>query len=132
MGELRAFTLGAPGELQDRLNDLVLRGRKTATAGLREYDYVDDDEAIDEVGEVQILLDGEHRALAEIEVERVEVHLFGLVPWEFAEAEGEGFRSIEHWRDAHREFYAKEGIEVADDDLVVCVWFKLLRVFQGS
>ena len=68
---------------------------------------------------------------AEIEVTRVEVHLFGMVPWEFAEAEGEGFASIEHWREAHREFYAKEGIDVTDDDLVVCVWFRVARVFES-
>ena len=66
---------------------------------------IDDDETIDAVGEVQVLLDSEGQALAEIEVTRVEVHLFALVPWEFAQAEGEGFTSIEHWRDAHREFY---------------------------
>jgi uncharacterized protein YhfF len=132
MGGLRAFTLGAPGEMQDRLNELVLHGEKTATAGLRQYDYVDDDEAIDRVGEVQVLLDGEGRGLAEIEVTRVEVHLFGMVPWEFAEAEGEGFTSIEHWREAHRDFYAKEGIDVRDDDLVVCVWFRVARVFESS
>jgi uncharacterized protein YhfF len=130
MGDMRAFTLGAPGEMQDRLNALVLEGEKAATAGLRQYDYIDDDEAIDVVGEVQVLLDGEGRALAEIEVTRVEVHLFALVPWEFALAEGEGFTSIEHWREAHRDFYAKEGIEVSDDDLVVCVWFRLARVLQ--
>ena len=58
------------------------------------------------------------------------MHLFGLVPWEFAEAEGEGFTSIEHWREAHRDFYAAEGIEVRDDDLVVCVWFRVLRVLS--
>ena len=87
--------------MQDRLNELVLRGEKVATAGLRQYDYIDDDEALDAVGEVQVLLDGEGRAVAEIEVTRVEVHLFALVPWEFAQAEGEGFTSIEHWRDAH-------------------------------
>ena len=35
------------------------------------------------------------------------IHRFRDVPWEFADAEGEGFRSIEHWRDGHQSYYAK-------------------------
>lgn len=128
VGDLRAFRLGAAGDMQDRLNALVLAGEKVATAGLWQHEYVDEGESLDVVGEHQILLQGvDEQPLAVIEITRVETHPFTEVPWEFAAAEGEGFGSIEHWRDGHRAFYANEGITVGDDDLVVCVWFKIVR-----
>jgi uncharacterized protein YhfF len=47
------------------------------------------------------------------------------VPWEFADAEGEGFTSIEHWRDVHARFWADHGARVDDDTEIVCVHFVL-------
>jgi len=38
-GDLRGFELGSKGEMQDRLNSLVLAGDKRATAGLWNEDY---------------------------------------------------------------------------------------------
>jgi uncharacterized protein YhfF len=123
---LRAFGLGRPGEMRTRLNRLVLDGTKVATAGLWSSDYEADGEAIDEVGERQVLLDDNDERVAVVEVTRVETHRFADVPWEFADAEGEGFRDIQQWRDGHRSYYAREGITVSDDDLVVCVWFAVV------
>jgi uncharacterized protein YhfF len=114
--------------MQDRLNALVLAGQKIATAGLWQQEYVDEGEALDFVGERQILLTGDDEPLAVVEITRVEVHAFGDVPWEFAAAEGEGFESIEHWRSGHRSYYANEGITVDDRDRVVCVWFELVNL----
>jgi uncharacterized protein YhfF len=117
--------------MQDRLNALVLAGEKVATAGLWRNEYVDEGEPLEVVGERQILLDGvEEQPLAVVEITRVEIHPFAEVPWEFADAEGEGFESIEHWRDGHRTFYANEGITVGDDDLVVCVWLRVVQVVK--
>jgi uncharacterized protein YhfF len=112
--------------MQDRLNALVLRGEKVATAGLWQHEYVDEGEDLDVVGERQILLGEADEPLAEIEVTRVERIPFAEVTWEFAEAEGEGFTSIEDWRNRHQAFYAREGLSVGDDDLVVCLWFKVI------
>jgi uncharacterized protein YhfF len=123
---LRAFELGTPGPMRDNLNTRVLEGRKIATAGLWQHDYLDEHEALDEVGERQALLDDDGNVVALVEITRVETHRFGDVPWEFAEAEGEDFRSIEHWRDGHRSYYARQGIEVDEDTLVVCVWFRVI------
>jgi uncharacterized protein YhfF len=58
-------------------------------------------------------------------VERVESHRFIEVPWEFADAEGEGFTSIEHWREGHRSFFGRLGIEVSDDDRMICIWIRV-------
>lgn len=132
VGELRGFELGAPGEMQERLSSLVLAGEKGATAGLWEQDYVGEGEAIDEVGERQALLDAEGKVLAILEVTRVEKTRFAAVTWEFAQAEGEGFTSIDDWRNGHREFWATEGIDVDDDTPVVCMWFEVVEDVTGS
>ena len=49
------------------------------------------------------------------------------VPWEFADAEGEGFKDIDRWREGHRSYYRGDGIEISDDDDVVCVWFQVVE-----
>ena len=123
---MRGFELGSKGEMQDRLNALVLAGDKRATAGLWNEDYVLEGEALDEVGERQALLDDDGTLIAIIEVTRVEQVPFAEVTWEFAQEEGEGFTSIEDWRDGHRGYWTGEGIAVDDDTPVVCVWFEVV------
>jgi uncharacterized protein YhfF len=112
--------------MQDRLNTLVLAGEKVATAGLWQQEYLDESEALDAVGERQVIIAAGGSPVAVVEVTRVERHRFADVPWEFAAAEGEGFTSIEDWRSGHRSYFANEGIAVSDDDLVVCVWFRVV------
>lgn len=106
---------------------LALAGTKTATAGLWQQDYVDNDETIEVVGERQAILDDADHVAAIIEITRVETHRLYDVPWEFAQAEGEGFKSIEHWRDGHRDYYATHGVEINDETLFVCVWFRIVE-----
>lgn len=125
---LRAFGLGRPGEMRDRLNGLVLAGEKTATVGLWKVDYEPEGEALDEVGERQVLLGSDEAPLAIVEITRVESYAFADVPWEFAQAEGEGFESIEDWRERHRVYYAHAGLLVEDDDTVACVWFRVAEI----
>ena len=112
--------------MRHRLNSRVLEGRKVATAGLWHQDYLDEGEPIEEVGERQALLGEGEEVIAIVEITRVETHCFADVPWEFADAEGEDFRSIEHWREGHRSYYAAQGIEIGDDSRVICVWFRLV------
>jgi len=132
VGDLRGFELGAPGESQARLNSLVLAGDKRATAGLWNEDYVGEGEALDEVGERQALVDADGKALALLEVTRVERLRFVDVPWEFAEAEGEGDTSIDEWRAGHREFWTEAGVAVDDDTQVVCVWFEVVEDLSAA
>jgi uncharacterized protein YhfF len=113
--------------MRQRLTTLALDGTKVATAGLWQQDYVDNGEAIDIVGERQALLDDQDKVAALIEITRVETHRLYDVPWEFADAEGEGFESIEHWRQGHRGYYAKHGVAVDETTLFVCVWFQIVE-----
>jgi uncharacterized protein YhfF len=123
---MRGFELGSKGEMQDRLNALVLAGDKRATAGLWNEDYVAEGEVLDEVGERQALLDDDGTLIAVIEVTRVDQVPFAEVTWAFAQEEGEGFTSIEDWRDGPRGYWADEGITVDDDTPIVCVWFDVV------
>jgi uncharacterized protein YhfF len=118
--------LGRPGESRRRLNDFVLYGEKRATAGLLALDYEAEDEAIEQVGERLALVDDTGHPIATLEVTEVVVRRFVDVPWEFAQAEGEGFTSIDHWRDGHRAFWSGDDITVEDDAPVVCVHFDLV------
>ena len=112
--------------MRQRLTALALAGTKVATAGLLQQDYVENDEAIEEVGERQALLGDDGQVAAVIEITRVEIHGFLDVPWEFADAEGEGFRSIEHWREGHESYYAERAVQVDDTTRFVCVWFRVV------
>ena len=123
---LRTLGLGSPGPMRDRLNALVLCGGKSATAGLWKVEYEPEGEELDAVGERQVMLATDGTPAAVIEVTRVETYRFADVPWEFADAEGEGFESIEYWKSGHRAYYGQQGVSVEDADLVVCVWFKLV------
>ncbi len=109
-----------------RLNDLVLAGLKTATAGtLTEYER--EGEPLEHVGEHLALLDDSGNSLATVEVTAVEVLRFADVDFAFAQAEGEGFTSLEHWRQAHVGFFSAAGVPVDDDSSIVCVSFRLVR-----
>lgn len=112
--------------MRDRLTRAALMGQKVATGALLRQEYLDEQEPVELPGERQVLLGSEGIAVARIEITRVETHHFINVPWEFAQDEGEGFTSIEHWRTGHRTYYEGEGISVGDDSLFVCVWFRIL------
>jgi uncharacterized protein YhfF len=112
--------------MRDRLNTRVLEGKKVATGGLLQQDYLDEEEPIESVGERQALIDDDGNTIAVVEITRVETYRFADVPWEFAYAEGEDFQSIEHWREGHASYYAAQGIEVDDNTLFVCNWFRLV------
>jgi uncharacterized protein YhfF len=118
--------------MRDRLTRAALAGQKVATGALLQYDYLDELEPVELPGERQVLLGSDGGAEAIVEITRVETHRFIDVPWEFADDEGEGFTSIEHWRSGHRNFYETERIEVSDDDLFVCVWFRIIDSVRPS
>lgn len=126
---LRALELGSSGsDLQRELNALVLAGEKRATAGLLS-EYTDEGEDLETVGEEQYLVDAEGEAIALIRYTRIDVVPFVDVTWEFAQAEGEGFTDIDDWRSAHRRYWKREsGIDVTDEEPVVCLWFEVLAI----
>jgi cystathionine gamma-synthase len=120
---LRSLELGSPGQMRRELNERVLAGKKTATAGLA-AEYQAEAEEVERVGERLVLVEDAGGRLGVVVVERVERCRFDEVTLEFVQAEGEGFTSLEHWREAHRTFWASEGVRVIDADEVVLLWFR--------
>jgi len=101
-----AWSFGADRAEADELLDLVLSGTKTATAGAL-WDYESDGDPLPEPGTLSILLDGSGHPRALIEATDVRVVPFDEVDEEHARLEGEGDRSLAHWRAAHERFFTQ-------------------------
>ena len=111
--------------MRDRLNALVLAGRKRATAGVLS-EYEEEGEALEHVGERLALFDDDGRQIATVEVTSIEIAAFADVPWDFAAAEGEGHRDLEHWRTGHQRFWADQGAQVSDHTPIVMLRFRMV------
>jgi len=123
-GPHTAWSFGNDPAMATELGLLVRDGPKRATAGLRsEYEP---GEPLPEPGDLSVILDGEGVPLCVIRTTAVEIRPFGEVDEEFAWTEGEGDRSLDHWRRAHVEFFASQGVEVTQNDEVVLERFELL------
>jgi uncharacterized protein YhfF len=123
---LRGIDFGTPGEFREKLINLVLEGKKKATAGLFEWDYQAQDEPIEHVGEKLAVINSNGRHVATIQATKVEVVRFADVPDEFAIAEGEGDLSGDEFREGHQRYWSKQGFEITDDTKVVLLYFELV------
>lgn len=128
-----AWSFGATPEQADELLALVLDGTKTATAGaLADYQPDGDSaaEPLPEPGTLSILLDGAGHPRALIEATHVAVVRFDQVDEEHAYLEGEGDRSLGHWRQVHERFFAEtstDGRPHSPDMPVVLERFRVLH-----
>lgn len=114
----------------DELAHLVRSGIKTATSSLYELYDIDEEDTLPKVGECSIITDWKGRAQCIIETVEVTLVPFRKVEEEFAYLEGEGDRTLQHWRREHREFFQRELKDYPDgfseDMLVVCEKFKVV------
>ena len=108
-GEHPAFGFGSDAEMATELGLLVRDGPKRATASLRSW-YEQDGEPMPQPGDLSVVLDGHGDPLCVIRTTTVEVRRFADVDEEFAWEEGEGDRSLDHWRTVHQSFFAAEGL----------------------
>lgn len=117
------------GDNPDKLLDLVLMGKKQATASLHES-YVLENEPIPEIGTYSIILDSNNEPRCIIQNTEVLLQPFNDYDSEFAFLEGEGDQSYSYWRDVHIEFFTNEcrrhGLEFNEDMLVVGEIFQLI------
>lgn len=86
---------------------LVRSGRKRATAAL-EAAVLACPETGPVLGGYSVVTDFAGAPLALIRTERIDVYPFESVPAEFAYEEGEGDRTLAHWREGHWRFFASE------------------------
>lgn len=99
---MKAFELGYPRTaLRRELVDAVLRGEKTATAGLA------DDDPLPEPGERFLLHDYDDDPVGVVEITDASVVPADRIDLEFARDEGEGFESVDDWRRAHETFFGR-------------------------
>ncbi|MEO6349250.1 MAG: methyltransferase domain-containing protein [Candidatus Limnocylindrales bacterium] len=127
-GPLPPFELGqARTELRRRLVDAVLRGEKTATAGLASDHAPYTDEPLPEPFERWALVDFDDRLVAIVETGEVRVVPARDVDLQFARDEGEGFESVADWRAAHERFWHNQ--DITDDTEIVAERFRVVEVF---
>jgi uncharacterized protein YhfF len=130
-GPLRVGEYGDSPELTRSLLALMLDGRKRAGASLL-WGLEAEGEPVPGAGQLEIVVDHEHRPVMVTRITRVAVVPFGEVTAEFAAAEGEGDGSLNFWRRAHWDFFTREcrrlGLEPTEAMPVVCSEFEVLTV----
>jgi uncharacterized protein YhfF len=122
---LEAFSFGDSPKLAAELSDLVLAGTKTATCW-----------AVSEgqktcIGKRMVMLDGSGAAVAVLETVELSKRRFSEVDAGFAFDEGEGDRSLDYWREAHRRYFTRRG-EFAPDMELWCERFRLVTLLQSN
>lgn len=124
-----AFAFGDTAQMADRLCDLVLTGKKTATTSYGPA-YLVEGEEYPKVGDLSILCDGKGIPRALLRNAKVEIFPFNQVPAKVALCEGEypdTFTESEvhaQWKTEHEDFFRKEfaligGDFVPTDDVIV-------------
>ena len=119
---LRSFAFGDSPALADELLELVLRGTKTATCS------TEDEPNISTPGERWIVLDGQRNPRCVIESVEVAFRRYHEVDAKFAFDEGEGDRSLDYWREAHRRYFGRAG-KFSEDMILMCERFRLVEIF---
>ena len=124
MTEMDSFSFGDSAELADELLELVLIGKKTATA----WAAAEGDTGV-VVGKRWIVKDGQGRSGAILETVELTWRRFGEVDAAFAHDEGEGDRSLAWWREAHRRYFTRRG-EFSPGMELYCERFRLIEVMK--
>ena len=97
----------------------MLRGEKTATAGLPEPG-----DPHGRPGDRRLLLGFDDEPVGIVELTEVLVVPAGEIDLRFARDEGEGFESVEEWREAHERFFERP---LPDDTPIVAIRLRLVE-----
>ncbi len=128
-----AWAFGATSAQADGLLALVLAGTKTGTASSL-WDYEETGDPLPTEGELSIILDGAGVPQAVIETTEIRVVPFLEVSAEHAHAEGEGNRTLAHWREVHERYWRlhSENPRGFEPEMpVVCERFRLVHPLSG-
>lgn len=132
--DARPFMFGNTPELARELADLVLEGKKRATASLPCM-WESEGESLPRIGDVYVLHDWDSTALAILRNTEIDIVPFDEVTEDFVRAEGEGDLSLAWWREAHWQYFAEElaafGGRPESRMLVVCQRFEVLYPRHG-
>jgi len=120
---------GNTPEMAKELAELVIAGKKFATASLAAVNEVKPGEAPMPDG-YSVVTDFHGSPLCVIQTMEIRHLPFGEVDAQFASDEGEGDQTLEYWRDVHRRYFTGEaaelGLDFDESSLVCCERFKLL------
>ena len=97
---------GDSPELADELAELVMSGKKTATASLF-WEYEAEGEKLPQVGGYSVITDYEGEPRGVIQTTEVRILPYDEVEADYAADEGEGDLSLEFWRQAHWRFFGR-------------------------
>lgn len=111
------------------LAELVLSGKKTATASLKGVNDVEPEKApIDDGYSVVTTFEGE--PLCVVQTTEIRHIPFNEVDAGFAFDEGEGDQTLEDWREAHWDYFSREapqyGLTFNDTSVICCERFRLI------
>ena len=111
------------------LADLVIAGKKTATASLVSVNELQPEVTPIEGG-YSVVTDFLGAPKCVIRTEEVRLVAFDEVDERFAHDEGEGDQTLEFWRDVHDKYFSREaaqlGIDFGPRSLICCERFRLL------
>lgn len=120
---LESFSFGDNPALAESLAQLVLAGTKTATC------WPATEGAHTAVGKRMVMLDGARRPRAIIETVELVQRRFNHVDAAFAFDEGEGDRTLDSWRRAHRNYLSRVA-HFAPDMMLWCERFRVVGVIE--
>ena len=115
VGNLPKDEFAFPGPERDRLVEAILDGRKTATTSLM-AEFIHDHEPLPSSGRRTILVNSDNQSVAVLRYASVSVIRLGLVTWQHVLNEGEGYKSLAEWREAHESFWTSENMRQALGD----------------
>lgn len=124
-----AWGFGDNPQMADELGRLVMAGIKTATCSAL-WEVEAEGSPLPQVGDLSIILDGDGQPLCVVETVEVAIRAYDAVDAAFAYAEGEGDRSLDYWREAHRRFFARIlpaiGLQFDEAMPLVCERFRVV------
>lgn len=104
----------------DRLVNLVLDGKKTATTSLYELDNVS------KVGDISILTDLKDNNVCFIKTINVIITEFKNITWDLAKLEGED-KSLNEWKENHMNFFKKIDPNFNENTKVIFEVFEVIK-----
>ena len=104
----------------DRLVNLVLDGKKTATTSLYELDN------ISKVGNISILTDSKDSNICFIKTISVVITEFKNITWDLAKLEGEN-KSLNEWKESHMNYFNKIDPNFNKNTKVVFEVFEVIK-----
>jgi uncharacterized protein YhfF len=123
------WNFGNTKEMAAELADLVLAGKKVATASLAAVNDIKPDEAPIPEG-LSVVTDIDKNPLCVIQTTEIRHIPFDEVDAQFASDEGEGDQTLEHWRDIHHRYFTREaaelGLDFNEKSIICCERFRLL------